>query len=82
MIKVDIVHGGMRVSHGDRTVLVATTAGEEDAEGTPTLIVSLDGIETWDPQGAGPAVSIDELKEIAAAIERAARRFGIAVEFS
>ena len=71
----------MRVSHGDRAVLVATTVVEEDAEGTPTLADSRDGVETWDPQGAGPAVSIDELKEIAAAIDRATRRFGIAVEF-
>ena len=81
MIRVDIVHGGMRVVRGDRALRVATTAGKDDADGNPTLIVSLDGIAAWDPPGAGPAISIDELKDIAAAIERAARRFGIRVEF-
>jgi Immunity protein 74 len=67
------------VEAGDRALFVKTTAGPD--HDNPTLVVSLDGIETWDPPGQGPAMSIEELKIISMSIERAARRFGISVEF-
>ena len=75
-MKVAISAGEFVVTHGAHQLRLATAAGE-----AADIAVSLDAIETWDPQGAGPAVTLEDLQKIAAAVEAACARAGIDVEF-
>ena len=77
-MKVDILAGEIKVSSGALTLRIATLRGEE---GEPEIIVPLDAIETWDPPGQGPEVMLEDIQNIAAAIEAACDKAGLDLEF-
>ena len=77
-MKVEILADEINISHGALTLRIAMLRVEE---GEPDVIVSLDAIETWDPPGQGPEVTLADLQNITAAIEAACDKAGLDVEF-
>ena len=77
-MKVEILADEIKVSRGAQTLRIAMLRGDE---GEPDVIVPLDAIETWDPPGQGPEVTLEDLQNIAAAIETACDRAGLDLEF-
>lgn len=75
-MKVEIFEGELLVTQGAKQLRIATAPGE-----AAEIMLSLDAIETWDPPGQGPEVTLEELQKIAAAVEQVCARLGIAVEF-
>jgi Immunity protein 74 len=78
-MKVEILGKRLRVTSGARSLPVEFAPSGEG--GGTTRIVSLDAIETWDPPGEGPEVTLEDLQKISAAIELACEKAGLDVEF-
>ena len=78
-MKVDIQKGVMRITAGEQSLKLVTAAGGDTSD--PSFVISLEGAETWDPPGEGPPISIEELRQMTAAIERTCERMGVRVEF-
>ena len=77
-MKVEILADEIKVSRSAQTLRIAILRGEE---GEPEIIVPLDAIETWDPPGQGPEVTLEDIQNITAAIEAACDKAGLDVEF-
>ena len=77
-MKVEILPGELKVSCGAQTLRIAML---RDEEGEANVVVPLDAIETWDPPGQGPEVTLADLQNITAAIEAACEKAGLDVEF-
>lgn len=78
-MKVEFHKGEMIISAGEHSLKLAIAAGEDTSD--PSFVISLDGAETWDPPGEGAPISIEDLQQMSAAIERACKRMGVRVEF-